>query len=592
MGRLATLVVLGVAVLLPFALRGEYALLVATQLLVFYLVVLGLNLLTGYGGQTSIGHGALVAVGAYVAALGMVDHGLSFWVALPLAMVGTGLAGALMALPTFRLSTWYFALITLGFARVISGLLVELEPITHGFSGVIGVPMPRVGSYEFSGRAFYWLVLALAFAAYLVTGNLIASRYGRALMALRDNPLAGIGAGISLGRLKIMAFVYSAMLAGAGGAMFAVQKTVITPEDFTTDLSIFFLLVVVLGGLGRKHGPLIGALAFFLLPELLTDLQKWRMLIYGAGLLLLTVYAPDGIAGALEAVRDRFWRQRRPAPPTAVTAAAPLPQLTGADLVVEGVAKSFGGVTAVADLSLAVPAGSVHAVVGPNGSGKTTLLNLITGFYPVDQGRILVAGDNVVGRGATAIARNGVRRTFQTPKLIAGLSVIENVMLGAYTAEAATMAEIALALPRARREAIERRAEAMSYLRFVGLDVRADDPAGEIPHGQQRLIEIARALVGRPSLLLLDEPAAGLSLAELDGLCDLIKAIAGLGTTVVIVEHHLDLVANLAQSVTVLDRGRLLAAGTPDTVFNHPDVVAAYMGGRALNGQGASHAAA
>ncbi len=590
MGRLATLGVLAVAVLLPFALRGEYALLVATQLLVFYLVVLGLNLLTGYGGQTSIGHGALVAVGAYVAALGMVDHGLSFWVALPLAMIGTGVAGALMALPTFRLSTWYFALITLGFARVISGLLVELEPITHGFSGVIGVPMPRLGGYEFSGRAFYWLVLALAFAAYLVTGNLIASRYGRALMALRDNPLAGIGAGISLGRLKIMAFVYSAMLAGAGGAMFAVQKTVITPEDFTTDLSIFFLLVVVLGGLGRRHGPLIGALAFFLLPELLTDLQKWRMLIYGAGLLLLTVYAPDGIAGALEALRVRFGRKRRAAP--VQTATAPLPQLAGADLVVEGVSKSFGGVTAVADLSLTVPAGSVHAVVGPNGSGKTTLLNLITGFYPVDQGRILVAGDNVVGRGATAIARNGVRRTFQTPKLIPGLSVIENVMLGAYTAEAATMAEIALALPRARREAIERRAEALSYLRFVGLDVRADDPAGEIPHGQQRLIEIARALVGRPSLLLLDEPAAGLSLAELDGLCALIKAIAGLGTTVVIVEHHLDLVANLAQSVTVLDRGRLLAAGTPDTVFNHPDVVAAYMGGRALNGQGASHAAA
>ncbi len=590
MGRLATLGVLGLAVLLPFALRGEYPLLVATQLLVFYLVVLGLNLLTGYGGQTSIGHGALVAVGAYVAALGMVDHGLSFWVALPLAMIGTGIAGALMALPTFRLSTWYFALITLGFARVISGLLVELEPITHGFSGVIGVPMPRLGGYEFSGRAFYWLVLALAFAAYLVTGNLIASRYGRALMALRDNPLAGIGAGISLGRLKIMAFVYSAMLAGAGGAMFAVQKTVITPEDFTTDLSIFFLLVVVLGGLGRRHGPLIGALAFFLLPELLTDLQKWRMLIYGAGLLLLTIYAPDGIAGALESLHGRFARKRRPAP--APAAAAPLPQLAGADLVVEGVSKSFGGVTAVADLSLAVPAGSVHAVVGPNGSGKTTLLNLITGFYPVDRGRILVAGDNVVGRGASAIARNGVRRTFQTPKLIAGLSVIENVMLGAYTAEAATMAEIALALPRARREAIERRAEAMSYLRFVGLDVRADDPAGEIPHGQQRLIEIARALVGRPSLLLLDEPAAGLSLAELDGLCDLIKAIAGLGTTVVIVEHHLDLVASLAQSVTVLDRGRLLAAGTPDTVFNHPDVVAAYMGGRALNGQGASDEAA
>ncbi len=579
--------VTAVAALLPFGLSGEYALLVATQLWVFYMVVVGLNLLTGYGGQTSIGHGALVAVGAYVAAIGMVDYKLSFWLALPLAMLGTGAAGALMALPTFRLSTWYFALITLGFARVISGLLVELEPITHGFSGVIGVPMPRVGGYEFSARAFYWLVLVLAVLAYLVTSNLIGSRYGRALMALRDNPLAGIGAGISLGRLKIMAFVYSAALAGAGGAMFAVQKTVITPEDFTTDLSIFFLLVVVLGGLGRRHGPLIGALAFFLLPELLTDLQKWRMLIYGAGLLLLTIYAPDGIAGALEGWFGRF-RRRTAAPSTPVSA---LPRLAGAELAVAAVTKTFGGVTAVADLSLEVPAGAVHAVVGPNGSGKTTLLNLITGFYPVDSGRILVAGTDVVGRGATAIARGGVRRTFQTPKLIPGLSVIENVMLGAFTAETASLAEVALNLPRARREAGERRAEAMSYLRFVGLDVRADDPAGDIPHGQQRLIEIARALVGRPSLLLLDEPAAGLSLAELDGLCALIKAIADLGTTVVIVEHHLDLVASLAQSVTVLDRGRLLAAGTPETVFRDPGVVAAYMGARALSGTEASHAA-
>ncbi len=579
--------VTAVAALLPFVLKGEYALLVATQLWVFYMVVVGLNLLTGYGGQTSIGHGALLAVGAYIAAIGMVDYHLSFWAALPLAMIGTGIAGALMALPTFRLSTWYFALITLGFARVVSGLLVELEPITHGFSGVIGVPMPRLAAYEFSGRALYWLVLGLAFAAYLVTNNLIGSRYGRALMALRDNPLAGIGAGISLGRLKIMAFVYSAMLAGAGGAMFAVQKTVITPEDFTTDLSIFFLLVVVLGGLGRRHGPLIGALAFFLLPELLTDLQKWRMLIYGGGLLLLTVYAPDGIAGALEGLRGRFGRKR-----TVDSAPArPLPQLAGADLVIHSVNKAFGGVTAVADLSLQVPAGSVHAVVGPNGSGKTTLLNLITGFYPVDRGRILIAGDDVVGRAATAIARGGVRRTFQTPKLIPGLSVIENVMLGAYTAETASLADVALSLPRARREAVERRAEALSYLRFVGLDVRADDPAGEIPHGQQRLIEIARALVGRPRLLLLDEPAAGLSLAELDGLCALIKAIAELGTTVVIVEHHLDLVASLAQSVTVLDRGRLLAAGTAEAVFQHPDVIAAYMGTRAVTGQEASHAA-
>jgi branched-chain amino acid transport system permease protein len=573
------ILVLGAAIILPL-LRSEYALYVATQLCIYYLVALGLNVLTGYGGQTSIGHGALVAIGAYTAALLMVDGGLSFWLALPLALAGSALIGAAMALPTFRLSAWYFALITLGFARVVASILTEWGSLTHGFNGVVGVPPPMIGSHVMGDRDLYWLGLALSVAAFLVTRNLLGSRYGLALRALRDNPLAGIGSGVSLGRLKIAAFVYSALLAGAAGALFAVQKTVITPDDFATEFSIFFLLVIVLGGLGSLHGPLFGTVAFFLLPELMSGLQSWRLLVYGALLLVFSLYAPDGIAGGVEAFRRRF---RRPPVSTGSAieeVALPTTRITGAALQVVNAAKHFGGVPALDGASLDVAAGTIHAIVGPNGSGKTTLLNVVTGFYPIDDGTIAVDGKSIVGNDATVIARAGIRRTFQTPKLIPDLSVLENVMLGAFSNERASIAALAFRTPFARREHAELAAAALRQLRFVGLDARADDPASEIPHGQQRLVEIARALAGNPRLLLLDEPAAGLSMSELDGLCALIKDIAGLGATIVIVEHHLDLVASLATSVSVLEQGRVIASGPAESVFADERVLKAYMGSR------------
>jgi ABC-type branched-subunit amino acid transport system ATPase component/ABC-type branched-subunit amino acid transport system permease subunit len=575
------ILVLGAAIVLPL-LRSEYALFVATQLCIYDLVALGLNVLTGYGGQTSIGHGALVAIGAYVAALLMVDGGLSFWLAFPLGLAGAVLMGAAMALPTFRLSAWYFALITLGFARVVASILTEWSSITHGFDGVVGVPPPKIGDYVFGDRDLYWLALALCVAAFLATRNLLASRYGLALRALRDNPLAGIGSGVSLGRLKIFAFVYSALLAGAAGALFAVQKTVITPDDFATDFSIFFLLVVVLGGLGHLHGPLFGTIAFFLLPELMSGLQSWRLLVYGILLLVLSLYAPDGIAGGFEALRRRI---RRPPVRIGVSveeAVTPKLRIAGAALALSGVVKRFGGVPALDQASLDVAAGTIHAIVGPNGSGKTTLLNVVTGFYPIDGGAITVDGKTIIGTSAVAIARSGIRRTFQTPKLIPDLSVLENVMLGAYSSEQASLAALAFRTPFARREHARRTAEALRHLRFVGLDARADDPASEIPHGQQRLLEIARALAGNPRLLLLDEPAAGLSMSELDGLCALIRDIAGLGATIVIVEHHLDLVVSLATSVSVLERGRVIASGPAEQVFADEHVLRAYMGSRPL----------
>jgi ABC-type branched-subunit amino acid transport system permease subunit/ABC-type branched-subunit amino acid transport system ATPase component len=577
--------------LAPLMIGTEYRLFIGTQMLAYVLVAVGLNLLNGYGGQVSLGHGALVAIGAYSVALLTVDQQWPFWPAALVAMAAAAAVGAVMALPAFRLSTWYFALITLGFAEVLEGLLTEWRELTHGFAGVVGIPKPVLFGHTLSSFDLYWLALTLVVLSLLGTANLLRSRFGRALVAVRDNPVAATASGVSLVRIKMMAFVASAAMAGLAGALFAVQKTVVTPDDFTAEFSIFFLLMVVLGGAGTLWGPVVGAVVFFLVPELLTALQSWRMLIYGVALLLLMLYAPHGLVGAIET----GWKQLRaalglsniPPVPATVVREKTVQPVAGVALSVRDLHKHFGGVSALAGVTLDVPAGITHAIVGPNGSGKTTLLNMISAFYPVDQGEILIDGRSVVGLASHRIARNGVGRTFQTPRMLPDLSVLDNCLLGAFPAEQQSAGAAMLRLAKARREQAVSLADALRYLDFVGLVDRAMEPAGELPHGQQRLAEIARALVGRPRLLLLDEPAAGLSLAELDRLGELVRAIAGLGTTVVIVEHHLELVANICRSVTVLERGAVLAAGTPAEVFAHEQVIAAYMGSQSV-GQAAS----
>lgn len=571
-------------IVLPRLLPGSYALFVATQVGIYFLAALGLNLLAGYGGQMSLGHGALMAIAAYAVAITTVDYHWPFWVALPFTLALTAGAGALMALPAFRLSTWYFALVSLAFANMLGSVLTEWRSLTHGFAGIIGIKPPSVLGTVFTPEQMYWLVLVVCVGSFLVIRNLIESRFGRALQGLREHTVAVQGVGASPIRLKMIAFTVSAVLAGLAGAFWAVQKTVVTPDDFPPDLSIFLLLVVVLGGMGRLWGPLLGTAVFFVVPELLASLQNWRLMVYGVALLLLMLFAPGGLAVGLANLRQRLF----PTPPLTEadidTRVSSPPAVKGARLAVEGVGKRFGGVAALTDVRLTVEPGEVHGIVGPNGSGKTTLLNLISGYYAQSGGTIHIDSGQVTPH-ASMIARLGVRRTFQTPKLIPELDVLENVMLGAYSSETTSLLAIGLALPSARRDAAERRTEAMAYLRFVGLHLRANDIASEIPHGQQRLVEIARALVGRPRLLLLDEPAAGLSLAELEGLEKLIHAISSIGTTVVIVEHHLDLVTNLCRRVTVLEGGTVLTEGSPKDVFADPRVMSAYMGSRKLDTQ-------
>jgi branched-chain amino acid transport system ATP-binding protein/branched-chain amino acid transport system permease protein len=573
---------LAIALALPaFVGANSYALFVATQLGIYVIAAIGLNLLAGYAGQVSLGHAAFVAIGAYSVALLTVDHHWSFWAAAAVGMVLAAGLGVLAALPAFRLNTWYFAFITLAFALVFEKMIVEWRWLTKGFAGVVGVPPPSAFGFEFGPRPLYYTVVLVTVVAFILVRNVVHSRFGRAFVAVRDVEPAALAVGASPQITKLVAFVISAALAGVAGAFFAVQKTVVTPDDFTADFSIFFLLTVVLGGLGTLWGPIIGALVFFLIPELLAGLQSWRMLIYGGMLLGLMLFAPHGLYGALR----QGWRRLAPPPrPTAPAAAerAEHPPIAGLPLEITGLRKHFGGVLALDGVDFSAPAGSCCAIVGPNGSGKTTLLNLASGYYVPDAGSVKIGGVEMLGFSAQKIAARGVGRTFQTPRLVTDLTALDNVMLGAYTRERANLFSIALRLPFARAEARRLREEALGFLHFVGVADRAEIDAGETPHGQQRLIEIARAMMGGARLILLDEPAAGLSMSELERLEKLIARICELGATIVIVEHHLDLVANIASHVTVLDRGIVLAAGKPAEVFKDERVMRAYMGERAL----------
>jgi len=564
------------------ALVNSYYLLLMTFAAIYVFAGMGLNLLTGYASIVSIAHGALVCVGAYAAAIVMVRHGWSFWPAAGLStLVGVSFA-ALLGLPALRLSSWYYVLITIAFTMAVTAMLNDLRAFTGGYGGMVGIGKPTVAGVRLDGVGLLALVMALIALLWWLMRNLVHSRIGWALQSIREGDVRARALGVSTARLRLFAFVFSGGVAGLAGALYATLKGVVTPEDFTFDFSIFFLFIVVLGGPARLVGPLFGVTAFYVLPEMLGSLKEYRMIAYGVGLLAFSVFLPEGLAGAIARIDER--RRERHLASHAVAssrahAPADLPVIQGAELSVQSVTKQFGGVRALDGVSLSVRPGSLHAIVGPNGSGKTTLLNLISGFYPLSGGSIRVGGTDTAGMGPTSIARQGVMRSFQTPKLLGELTVLENVRFGGYAREQAGGLELALRLPRAREEARALDAEAMQWLAVVGLAGRAHERAALLPHGQQRLVEIARALIARPRLLLLDEPAAGLSMGELDELGELALAIRRMGITLVMVEHHIELVADIADTVTVLDQGRVLAEGTPKEVFGSEAVMRAYTGG-------------
>ncbi len=641
---------------LPFVVTNPYYLHLVVVILVYSILLLGLDIVFGYTGEVSLGHAALLGIGAYASGILSLKFGIGLLPSIPVAIVSAAAFGLVMALPALQVTGPYLAMVTLAFGTIIYTLINEMDFLTNGPQGITlqkpvfwdlrdyadQIPFFDMSTARLKEFEFYFVVAACLLLSLVAINRLIASRYGRAFEALRDAPIACDCMGVSVYKYKVIAFAFSAGMAGLAGALFAYSEQYVAPNNFSVDLAIQFLLAVTLGGRKSRVGPMLGAVIIVVLPNLLADidlfrwiagaiafvavvagaaawrtaedkrqvaipvalcvaffgfalaLQKitdYKLAIFGAMILFVVYYLPDGIYGFLRTAVARL-RPGLVHAHAVITArgddahvwsaAAPQVQAGRPLLEVQGVVMQFGGLKALNQVDLAVMPGTIHGLIGPNGSGKSTMMNVLTGIYAPTGGDIRLEGVSIAGRAPPQIAAAGIARTFQNVQLFGELTLIENVMVGLHHAYRGSLAEVTLGTPRARREEAGAQIRAASILRFVGLEALANEEARNLPYGKQRLLEIGRALALDPKLLLLDEPAAGLTAPDIRVLVDIIRKIRDHGITLILIEHHMDVVMSLCDTVTVLDFGQKIAEGAPAAVQADEKVVAAYLGGAVL----------
>ncbi|KQP09194.1 branched-chain amino acid ABC transporter ATP-binding protein/permease [Methylobacterium sp. Leaf93] len=524
----------------------------------------GLNVLLGLTGLISFGHAGFYAIGAYASAI-LTLSGLSFWLALPAAGLLSGVLGGVLAIPAMRVKGPYLAMVTIAFGFIVEHGLIEGGALTGGQNGLVIATGPTLFGYPFLERELAILSVLGAGLALYGFHRLARSRLGLAMRAVRDADVAAASVGFDPVRVKTLAFVISAALTGLAGAVLPPLMLFIAPSSFPFTQSILFVLSVVVGGAGTVLGPLFGALVTVLLPETLSGLAEYRLLFFGLATLVVLWLVPAGIVGSLARLLPR--RLTGAASGTGGDVASYLAQPQPDALAVEGIGISFGGIKAAQDVSVTAAPGAVTSIIGPNGAGKTTVLNMVSGFYQPGAGAIRLAGRDLAGLPAHRIARAGIARTYQTTRLFGSLSVIDNVAL-------------AIAPGRLFRAGAGSDVDASTaLLAFVGYTGALHRPAAELPHVDRRLVEIARALAGRPRVLLLDEPAAGLTRADTDRLGSLLRRIAECGIVVVLVEHDMPLVMGISDHVLVMDAGRPIALGDSAMVRADPAVLRAYLGG-------------
>ncbi len=583
---------LAVAAALPFALTDRFLVVFLANTLIFAMLALGLQITFGAAGMIVLSQAAFFGVGAYTAALLARNLHVPFLLTLPAAAVAAGLTGLVMA-PVVRLKEVYFAMATFSFGAITAVLLREL-PFTGGVNGLMGIPPASLAGFTFSDEGrYYYLILALVTLQYWLYQRLLRAPFGLALNAIRQNELAARAVGMPVATLQVKAILLGVTAAGAAGALFAHTQGFISPDIFSVSKSLFILGMVVVGGLNSLPGAFVGALIIQVVSEYLRDFKEATMLVYGVILVTFMVGLSKGLWGFLTQVGP--WRTGRyledpgegePPPALSPSALSPSavspPAQSGAQgeelLRADHLTRRFSGIVAVDDVNFVVRRGEIHGLVGPNGAGKTSMLNLISGLYRPSSGSIRFKGGLISGRHAHDRAHLGIGRTFQAPQVMAELSALENVALGAFRWLPTGLVASLLGPRYWRRATLALVRRARGALDFVGLGHLADTPAGGLSYGQQKLLEIARSLAGGPELLLLDEPGAGLTQAEVMQVGVLIRRVRDLGVTVVVIEHNMQMIMSLCDLITVLDFGKVIAEGSPAQVRTDERVLEAYLG--------------
>ena len=559
--------------LLATFVEHSYYLLILAVVPVWAVMGLAWNLLSGYSGFVSFGHAAFFGLGAYFVALAQLHWGLSPWIGIPCAAAVGAFAGLVVGIPTFRLRGHYFALAMLAYPLA---LLYVFEWLGYQ---ELALPMQRehaIAYMQFEDHRLYvWLALAMMIGAMGLTSLVERSRFGMSLVAIREDEAAAEAAGIRTLAWKLKAITLSGALAGAAGGFYAVVLLVVTPPAvFGMLVSAQALIVAMFGGVGTLWGPVIGAVVLVPLSEVLhaqlgNIIPGIQGVVYGVAIVAVILLAPEGVFWKVKDVLLRQRAQATPQPAVAVAIAELPARIRNPDgtivFEVRNASKAFGGLKAVRDVSLQVMRGEILGIIGPNGAGKTTLFNLLNGFIRPDHGEILLEGRDIVGRRPYEICAAGVGRTFQVVRPFRRMTVLENVVVGAYV-NAATAAQA--------------RATADEALARVGLQDDAQKLAGMLTNKQLRLLEIARALAGKPRLLLLDETLAGLGAGEVDEVIAVVRKLAAQGITIVIIEHTMQAMVRLVDRFVVLNEGALLAAGLPQDITRNTAVIDAYLGKR------------
>jgi branched-chain amino acid transport system permease protein len=635
-------IILMAALAFPYLDSNEGDIDAAANAFAYVMLALGLNIVVGFAGLLDLGYAAFFAIGAYTygalasyqiqpqwtsfwepfqwlglvkhldtgAGIGTVHFGVSFWLVLPLAALVAAFFGILFGAPTLRLKGDYLAIVTLGFGEIVPIVARNTPEITNGAQGLSGVATPQLFGYNFgvASTPYYYLGLALIILLIFISARLKHSRIGRAWLAIREDEIAAEAIGVNRVKFKLLAFAIGAGFAGLTGTFYVAKLQTASPEMFTFPVSIMILVMIVLGGIGSIAGVVLGALILQLLQSwFLQDLTQWihglgdltgivflqRLdlvqsieLIFGIILVVMMLYRRQGLIPERATVTALSHDEQTAMPSRSAVDAksTPLHQRTidpGRPLLeIKGLAKSFGGIKAVDRVDLSVMPGSIVGIIGPNGSGKTTFFNLITGLSDSNGGQVLLLGEDITGLKPHRIIEKGIARTFQNLRLFSNMTVLENALVGAHTRTVTGVIGAVLRLPRVKREEAAARVRALEILGIFGnrLMPRLQHLAFSLSYANRRRLEIARALVSEPVLLLLDEPTAGMNPTETLELADQIRHLRERGVTILLIEHKLSVVNEIADVVVVLDHGEKIAEGTPGQIHSNKDVLRAYLG--------------